>query len=202
MLDSANNDGCLSTSDAWFVYLLRSADWTAFKVGFTCNPLQRFHSFHHRYFEGFDLHRSALLQLDSEREARRVEAELKHTFANSRHDAPSWVAEAAGGYTEWFAALHADAAEAHLLTCGDRVLNAAEIIREQLRAHARTFEHWATLQSQLVADPRAFGITPPATREAARALRDWLDAFRYFEIDLFADDPDALEFVRAQARMI
>jgi len=35
-----------------------------------------------------------------------------------------------------------------------------------------------------------------APRELAGSLRDWLDAYRYFDIPLFADDPAVREFVR------
>lgn len=48
---------------SWFVYLLALADYSAFKVGFSCNPLQRIFSFSRRYFECFDLRQSRLLRL-------------------------------------------------------------------------------------------------------------------------------------------
>lgn len=184
-----------TASDAWFVYLLRSSDCTAFKVGFTCNPLQRFYSFHRRYFEGFDLPQSMLLRLESEQDARRAEALVKASLAAHRHDAPTWVAEAAGGYTEWFAALHADTAEAQLRAQGQPVLNAAESIHEHIRSYAGAFEHWASMQASVIVDPRSFGMTALAAREAASVLRDWLDAYRYFQIDLFVDEPDTFELV-------
>ena len=39
---------------AWYVYLFALTDCSAFKVGFSCNPFQRIHTFSRRYYERFD----------------------------------------------------------------------------------------------------------------------------------------------------
>ena len=33
------------------------------------------------------------------------------------------------------------------------------------------------------------------------ALRDWLDAYRFFDVPLFSDDPAVLSFVTSTARL-
>jgi hypothetical protein len=50
---------------SWFVYLFPLLDYTAFKIGFSSNPLQRIYGFSHRYFERFDFDRALLLQMHS-----------------------------------------------------------------------------------------------------------------------------------------
>ena len=35
--------------------------------------------------------------------------------------------------------------------------------------------------------------------EPVRSLRDWLDAYRYFDLPVFVEDPAAFQFVRAAA---
>ena len=76
---------------AWFVYLFALADCSAFKVGFSCNPLQRIHCFSRRYFERFDLGQSRLLRLDTEAQARAIEMDLKHALAEFRCGLPQFV---------------------------------------------------------------------------------------------------------------
>ena len=205
MHDSTNNGWDLGANDSWFVYLFSASDCTAFKVGFTCNPLQRLYSFNHRYFEGFDLHRSALLQLGSCDDARDVEAALKTELAAFRCEAPSWVLQQAGGYTEWFSAVHFETAEGALRTClesygGARLANPFDVLREHLRRYAASFEHWAAGQAQILGDPRSFEMGPIAVQEIARSLRDWLDAYRCFDVQVFVDDRTALESIGRIAR--
>ena len=60
------HDAISGHSRSWFVYLLALTDCSGFKVGFSCNPLQRIHTFSRRYFERFDLHGSLLLELETE----------------------------------------------------------------------------------------------------------------------------------------
>jgi hypothetical protein len=203
--DSTHDNWDLGSSDSWFAYLFCASDCTAFKVGFTCNPLQRLYSFNHRYFEGFDLHRSALLQLASCDEAREVEAALKSELAACRCNAPSWVLPQAGGYTEWFSAVQFEAAEDKLrsyltLYLGARLANAFDVLREHLHRYNTSFEHWAVGRAKMLSDPRSFEMGPNAARETQRALRDWLDAYRYFDVPVFVDDRTAFESIVQIAR--
>ena len=99
---------------AWFVYLFALTDCSAFKVGFSCNPFQRIHTFSRRYYERFDVGQSLLLRLDTEADARAIEATLKRELAEFRAESPAWVPLEAGGQTEWFSAVQFGRAEQRL----------------------------------------------------------------------------------------
>jgi hypothetical protein len=199
--------GAPAMSDpAWFVYLFALTDCTAFKVGFSCNPLQRIHTFSRRYYERFDLAESRLLRLGTEADARAIEAALKTELAEFRADAPSWVPVEAGGHTEWFAAMHFTRAEERLRSFLDDagsslVIDAAGYIREELERFSGSFEPWAWSQAQQVCDASASVYTLRSALVLADSLRDWLDAYGFFNLPLFADDPAVLSFVTNTARL-
>jgi hypothetical protein len=179
----------------WYVYLLSLADCSAFKVGYSCNPLQRIYGFNRRYFERFDLHESALLQVRSLADARTIEAKLKSELSGFRADCPAWVSQAAGGYTEWFSAVYLPRTHERLQEFfsqhpGARLVALDEHIRSELHRLRETFELWAWSQAQHVRSAPA-----QETVEAARLLRDWLDAYRIVDIPLFVDDPTVLDYL-------
>lgn len=189
---------------AWFVYLFALADCSAFKVGFSCNPLQRIHCFSRRYYERFDLHQSRLLRLDTEADARAVEATLKAELAEFRTDSPVWVPPEAGGHTEWFAAVHFGRAEDRLrsfVTEVALVTDAAGYIRSELERLSGSFEPLAMSQAQQVCDASTSPYTLRSALTLADSLRDWLDAYRFFDVPLFADDPQVRTFVASTARL-
>lgn len=189
---------------AWFVYLFALADCSAFKVGFSCNPLQRIHCFSRRYYERFDLDQSRLLRLDTETDARAIEATLKHELAEFRVDSPTWVPPEAGGHTEWFAVVHFGRAEDRLrsfVTEVALVSDAAGYIRGELERLSGSFEPLAMSQAQHVCDASASPYTLRSALAIADSLRDWLDAYRFFDVPLFADDPDVRNFVTSTARL-
>lgn len=189
---------------AWFVYLFALADCSAFKVGFSCNPLQRIHCFSRRYYERFDLEQSRLLLLDTEADARAIEAALKHELAESRIESPAWVPPEAGGHTEWFAAVHLGGAEERLRSFaarGDRLIDAAGYIRCELQRMSGSFEPLAMSQAQQVCEATASPYTLRSALTIADSLRDWLDAYRFFDVPLFADDPELRNFVTDTARL-
>lgn len=139
---------------AWFVYLLALADCSAFKVGFSCNPLQRLHCFSCRYYERFDLTQSLLLRLGTESDARAIEATLKTELAECRTESPTWVPLAAGGHTEWFGAVHFGRAEERLRSFLDEIEHsglhcAADYIRLDLERMSGSFEPWTWSQARL-----------------------------------------------------
>lgn len=176
---------------AWFVYLFALTDCSAFKVGFSANPLQRIHTFCRRYFERFDLHQSLLLRLDTCAAARAVEAQLKSELASFRMAAPGWVPSTAGGHTEWFSAVYFTQAEAMLRAAAQQdgqVLDAFEVLHAHLAQLTAGFEAWAWRLAQQVRDSHA---------SQAATLRDWLDTYRYFDIRLFTDDPEVRQFMLA-----
>lgn len=189
---------------AWFVYLFALADCSAFKVGFSCNPLQRIHCFSRRYYERFDLHQSRLLRLDTEADARAVEATLKAELAEFRTDSPVWVPPEAGGHTEWFAAVHFGRAEDRLrsfVTEVALVTDAAGYIRSELERLSGSFEPLAMSQAQQVCDASTSPYTLRSALTLADSLRDWLDAYRFFDVPLFADDAQVRTFVASSARL-
>lgn len=189
---------------AWFAYLFALADCSAFKVGFSCNPLQRIHCFSRRYYERFDLDQSRLLRLDTEADARAVEATLKDELAEFRVDSPTWVPAEAGGHTEWFAAVHLGHTEDRLrsfVTEAALVTDAAGYIRGELERLSGSFEPLAMSQAQHVCDASASPYTLRSALAIADSLRDWLDAYRFFDVPLFADDPDVRNFVTSTARL-
>ena len=191
---------------AWFVYLLALSDCSAFKVGFSCNPLQRIHCFSRRYYERFDLTQSLLLRVDAESDARAIEAALKTELAEFRTDSPTWVPTEAGGHTEWFGAVHFGRAQERLRSFLDEtehsgVHNASEYVRLELERMSGSFEPWAWSQAQQVCDASGSAYTLRTARELADSLRDWLDAYRYFDLPLYTDDPAVLSFVTKTARL-
>jgi hypothetical protein len=193
------------TDPAWFVYLFALADCSAFKVGFSCNPLQRIHCFSRRYYERFDLDESRLLRLDAEADARAIEATLKSELAQFRTDSPSWVPAEAGGHTEWFAALHLGSAEERLRSfadTADRLSAATGYFRSELERMSGSFEPLAMSQAQQVCDATASPYTLRSALTIADTLRDWLDAYRFFDLPLFSDDPEAGRFVSSTARLL
>jgi hypothetical protein len=190
---------------AWFVYLFALTDCSAFKVGFSCNPLQRIHTFSRRYYERFDVGQSLLLRLDAEADARAIEATLKSELAAFRAERPVWVPVDAGGHTEWFSAVQFGSAEQKLRSFvleheGACVIDASAYVRGELERMSGSFEPWAWSQAQQACDAAASAYTLASALAIADSLRDWLDAYRCFDVPLFTDDPAVLEFVESIAR--
>jgi hypothetical protein len=189
-----------AASSSWFVYLFALSDCSAFKVGFSCNPLQRIASFSRRYFERFDLSQSVLLDMHQCELARALEAALKAEFAAYRAEAPTWVPTPAGGHTEWFSAVYFNDAEARLQSIvGAQLTNAFDVFRAELSDVRSSFELWARSEALRVSEEWSFAQRGYAVRERGAGLRDWLDAYRYFDIQLFADEPRILTLVRQSA---
>jgi hypothetical protein len=198
-----------SPDGSWFVYLFALSDCSAFKVGFSCNPLQRIFTFSPRYFERFDLPQSMLLQLAGCDEARAIEAALKSELAQFRIDAPTWIPREAGGHTEWFSAVHLGHAGQRLQSFlqeddPTRLTDPCVFIHDQLSRLVSCFEPWAWSQAQHVYDAwsaRWSAAGGHIRTQSVRSLRNWLDAYRFFDIPLFNDDPAVREFVMNSARL-
>ena len=203
--DAPEASGAQSQNRAWFVYLFALADCSAFKVGFSCNPLQRLCTFSRRYFERFDLSQSRLLALAECDEARAVEATLKTELSEFRAACPTWIPDEAGGQTEWFSAVHVHQAEQRLqsfLRHRDLgLVSASDFIRAELRRMSDSFELWAWSQAQQAHEAWSSAGRGYKVRDESLSLRDWLDAYRYFDVPLFRDDPHVLQFVIESARL-
>lgn len=191
---------------AWFVYLFALTDCSAFKVGFSCNPFQRIHTFSRRYYERFEVAQSLLLRLQTEADARAIEATLKSELAAFRADSPAWVPLEAGGHTEWFSAVQFGSAEQRLRSFiieheGAHVIDASAYLRGELQRMSGSFEPWAWSQAQQARDASASAYTLGSALAIADSLRDWLDAYRFFDVPLFSDDPAVFGFVTSTARL-
>jgi hypothetical protein len=202
---SAERERRLQGRGAWFVYLFALADCSAFKVGFSCNPLQRISTFSRRYFERFDLSQSRLLPVDDCDHARAIEAAIKADLSEFRTLCPAWIPDEAGGQTEWFSAVHFGQAEDRLQSFltgrGVTAINAADFIRGELGRMSHAFELWAWSQAQQAREAWSSASRGYKVRDESRSLRDWLDAYRYFDVPLYLDDPQVLEFVIESARL-
>ncbi|HEU4601612.1 MAG TPA: GIY-YIG nuclease family protein [Steroidobacteraceae bacterium] len=185
---------------SWFVYLLLLTDCTAFKVGFTCNPLQRIYAFHRRYFEAFDLDQSLLIDVYTCEAARELEAELKRMLAQNRVAAPSWVAAQAGGITEWFSAVFFSDALAHVRQHGaahtQRLVELRSQMETSLVTHRDQFERWTVSELQYIDLLARNSKTNGAARERMQRLGDWMDAYRRFDIPVFAEAPEIRQALR------
>jgi hypothetical protein len=177
----------IESDRCWFVYLLAATDCSAFKVGFSCNPLQRLYSFNHRYFETFDLAASKVLRVVNCDLAREYEANIKSTFSVYRTECPAWV--------------RFDDAQAQLArqSPNQAALEDLEaLVRSELVDVRSYFESWALAQGNKIVSARAPRERALAAADA-RTLRDWLDAYRHFGIPIFVDDPEALQVLDALA---
>ena len=79
-------------------------------------------------------------------------------------------------------------------------MEAGTYIRSELARLSGSFEPWAWSQAQQVCDASASPYTLSSALAIADSLRDWLDAYRFFDVPLFSDDPAVLEFVASIAR--
>lgn len=192
------------SDERWFVYLFALTDCSAFKVGFTCNPLQRICTFSRRYFERFDLARSSLRPLDECEQARELETTIKAELAAFRVEAPAWVPWQAGGGTEWFSAIYLEQASARCSRFPSQgavdLLDAFDYFRAALERAAPSFELWAAQQAHQICAIGDFARRGYVVHDARLSLRDWLDAYRYFDVPLFTEDAPTRLFVQQVAR--
>lgn len=201
-----HRDAISGHSLAWFVYLFALTDCSAFKVGFSNDPLQRIHTFSPRYFERFDLRQSLLLRVDTLDDARALEGSLKKELADACLDCPTWVPREAGGHTEWFGAPQFERAADRLrafdpATANERLVSARDFLQEELVRSQAACEAWACSQAQRVVDAFAYAPGTKQAMDALRSLRDWLDACQSLDVPLFIDDAQAREFVMRIARL-
>lgn len=163
-----------------FVYVLPSLGEDLTKVGFTQDPVQRFRSFHPRFFALFDLEQGMLVETGQLREARRVERLLIERWPQHRATAPLLVADAAGGHTEWFRGIE-DEVEPFVRRMAERygyVLHAplSGWLRARFSERADRLYEWSRRLLETIEWQAA--TMPPEARDPryARALLDTLDA--------------------------
>lgn len=164
-----------------FLYvLLTSGPEDLLKVGMTHDPLERWASFHPRWFEVFDLDNSLLVETETRADAQALETSLHRMLAMHRCPMPLTMWAAAGGATEWYRGAHAPARQFVL----DREQQGYVI-------HRRARDWLAPAMSEALArldgivrqafEEHCAGTLSPARLEGVRAL---VGAHQEFGVDI------------------
>ena len=173
-----------------FVYVLCSRGEDLTKVGFTHDPIQRFRSFHPRFFALFDLDRSLLVQVGRLAEARRMERLLIERWTEHRASAPLLVSAAAGGHTEWFRGI-ADEVGPFVRRIAERYgypiyAPLGDWLRARFAERADQLYEWSSRMLAMI-EWQSLNLPPPAQdRRYAQTLGDTLDACAAVNMDLAA----------------
>jgi hypothetical protein len=199
------NEGCDTDRDdrPWrpaasgpsFVYVLPCLGEDLLKLGMSRDPLGRFQSLQPRWFDFFDLDSARLVETDSVREARAIETRLRKLLRAHNAPAPLLVSEAAGGGTEWFRGA-SDLLERETEALGVAGLRmhapARAWLREALAMRGGLLFHWSSRMLEAI-DPD-FAPPPDARAPSSleRTLRDALDAYQAFGIDVGPLVPEAV----------
>lgn len=100
-----------------FLYVLStSGPEDLLKVGLTHDPLERWSSFHPRWFKAFDLDHSLLVEAETRADAQALETALHRSLALHQCPVPLTMFAGAGGATEWYRGAYA-AARRFVLDC-------------------------------------------------------------------------------------
>jgi hypothetical protein len=171
-----------------FVYVLPCRDEDLLKVGFSRDPLKRFHALHARFYEFFDLDRGLLIETDILRDARRIERLFISTFRDSRALAPLVVPHAAAGHTEWYRGIDEPVTTmAHELHTKDGFKLHSPLrpwLRARLDDHSDKLFQWSSRMLEMV-EYEQFNPSPyEQAGRAARALREALDVHEALGFDL------------------
>lgn len=189
-----------------FVYVVGCRDDTLFKIGFTRDPIDRWRTLHPRFFEYFGLDEGILVATDAVGEARALERRLLLAFSDYRALAPLAVRSAAGGDSEWFRGVLAEAVEAAKEAAARQAWpwqRPAEWVRSSLAARRDLLFAWTAAMLDASEFERHNGGDRPFADGGAvyeRALLDTLDAFH--SVGLPVDDhvPDRVREWYAQRR--
>ncbi len=185
-----------------FVYVLPCRDEDILKVGFSRDPLDRFHTLHRRFFEFFDLDRGLLIDTDHLRDARRIERLLITTFADQRAPAPLVVPRSAAGHTEWFRGVSplVEALAREICDQQGFLLHAplTTWLRNHLDERVEWLFGWSTRMLEAL-EYEYFNLPREARNGAGeRALRDTLDTCVALGMNLQARVPaDVLDWYRS-----
>jgi hypothetical protein len=171
-----------------FVYVLPCLGEDLTKLGFTHDPVQRFRSFHPRFFALFDLAQGMLIETRTLRDARHLERLLIERWPEHRASAPLLVSEAAGGHTEWFRGISGEVG-VFAARVAERYGYALHVplsdwLRRRFAERADGLYEWSSRLLEMV-EWQALNLPAPA-RDAryAKALADTLDACHAVGIDL------------------
>ncbi|MGH8079927.1 MAG: GIY-YIG nuclease family protein [Lysobacter sp.] len=177
-----------------YLYVLPCAYEDLLKLGFSRNPLARAQQLQPRYFEFFDLDRAFALELDTVREARRLELQFQHALAEHNAPAPLTVRAQAAGHSEWYRGAYSWLDDQALsLQAQGHVLHRP--LREHL-AHELAvqgdllYERASALLAQLQGESE--WLEQPGMARLRRDLLDTLDAHAALGIDLAPRLPEPL----------
>ncbi|MDO5506043.1 MAG: GIY-YIG nuclease family protein [Pseudoxanthomonas suwonensis] len=173
---------------AFLYVLVASGPEDLAKVGLTHDPLQRWSSFHPRWFEAFDLDHSLLVETESRADAQAMETALHRALQDHHCPMPLTLRLAAGGHSEWYRGAYpalrrhvrAQAGAGHVVHWQARDWLAAAMQQRQ----DGLFEHLHAAWSD-----HHTGWLAPARH---RALQDLFDAHRAFDAALPGQLPDGL----------
>lgn len=160
-----------------FAYVFPCAWEDYAKIGFSRDPLGRISALHRRWFEFFDLEAGALVEAESERDARDLELQLRRPFKLHRAPAPMTVQDKAGGHTEWVRGANAALAEAvqALAQQGYHTYPLRLWLRAAMVQRLDRLHDWAAVQV-----PEEESLRSPV---GVAALRDAINAYRALAID-------------------
>jgi hypothetical protein len=178
-----------------FVYVLPCLGEDRLKLGMSRDPLVRVQALQGRWFDFFDLDAARLVETDSVREARAIETRLRRALRAHNAPAPLAANAAAGGHREWFRGatglLHGQTDA--LRDAGLRVhAPARDWLGDALATRAHLLFDWSSRVLEAIAPDFAppLSARPPTALE--RTLRDALDAYAAFAIDLEPRVPPAV----------
>ncbi|MGH8174137.1 MAG: GIY-YIG nuclease family protein [Rhodanobacteraceae bacterium] len=179
-----------------FVYIVPCREDTVFKVGFSRDPFQRLRMLHPRFFEFFDLDRGLLVATDFVRDARRVERRFLRELSVYQALEPLVVVPSAAGRTEWFRGAIADA-EAIAADFGRSEAftihrPASAWFRQVFVERQDLLFSWSTRMLDAIEYHQHNSTDPSAAATCSVALRNALDAYSAFAIDLSALVPETV----------
>lgn len=179
-----------------FVYVLRCKGEDLLKVGFSHDPISRFHTLHPKFYTFFDLNESLLIETDRMKEARRLERVFIERWPEHRAPAPLTINPQAGGHTEWFRGIgDSIAAVAERLTnrYGYRMYSPLnDWIRDRLFERTDLLFAWSDRMYQIIDWQLQNQHAPIRDTSYANRLCEALDAIEAVGID---SEPLVPEFV-------
>lgn len=165
-----------------FVYVAPCTCEDLLKVGHSRDPLGRLQALHRRWYEFFDSGQAWLVELDHVREAASLESSLRRGLAEHNAPAPLTIRREAAGHGEWFRGAQAllEGECARLAGAGHLVhVPARDWLRAALLARADRLHAWTSAMLDVDALDGPVDATP-----VTRAVRDALDAYAAFDIDV------------------
>lgn len=173
-----------------FVYVAPCAYEDLLKLGHSRDPLDRLQALHRRWYEFFDPGQAWLVELDHVREAAALELSLRRGLPGHAAPAPLTIRREAGGHGEWLRGAQAAlAAERERLAGAGHLLHvpAHDWLRTALLARADRLHSWTAAMLDVDALDAPVDATP-----VTRAVRDALDAYAAFDIDIASMLPPAV----------